>query len=77
MQIQLYIASQEKNKRTFKFIKGIDISFIPNVNFCYFDHQSNIVYSLNMIYFSDQKISAIVSVLDESRSEDISKLFLK
>jgi hypothetical protein len=75
MTIALYSASQKDGNRIFNFIKSIEINFIPNVGYNYFDEENKTVYSITTICFAEEKISAVVSKLDETRVEPFSMLF--
>ena len=76
MTISLYSASQKDGQRLYDFIKDIQLEFLPNVGFIYFDKNNQIVYSIVTVCFTEEKISAVVSNLDDSRIEPISMLFL-
>lgn len=75
MTISLYSASQKDGNRIFDFIKNIEIDFMPNVGFNYFDKEDKTVYSITTICFTEEKISAVVLKLDETRVEPFSLLF--
>ena len=76
MTISLYSASQKDGQRQYDFIKDIQLEFLPNVGFIYFDKNNQIVYSIVIVCFTEEKLSAVVSKLDDSRIEPISMLFL-
>ncbi len=48
---------------------------MPNVGYNYFDEENKTVYLITTICFAEEKISAVVSKLDETRVEPFSMLF--
>ena len=75
MTISLYSASQKDGQRQYDFIKHIELEFLPNIGCNYFDKKNQIVYSISTVFFTEDKISAVVSKLDNSRIDSISMLF--
>lgn len=75
MEINLYTASQSEGVRLSNFVKTINIDFIPTKDFRYFDKEENKVYAFSTIYFTETKISAVVSEQDETRVPIASHLF--
>lgn len=77
MTISLYSPSQKDGKRSYNFIRTIELEFIPNTGFKFFDEKSKKIYSITEICFTEERISAVVAILDEIRIMPYGMLFSK
>jgi len=67
MKVNLFVTKNEQDN-TYKFLKSLDLPFVPERESFYIDEENRNLYIVNRIVFKDNKIAVILVLRNDGHA---------